>query len=70
MSVSVQSGANAENNLELAGQTVGSIRRQFGEALGIAPGAKPTVNGRAVDETYVLRDGDKLAFVKQTAEKG
>lgn len=70
MAVSVGSGANAENNLEIAGQTVAQVRKQFGEALSIAPGTRPTVNGKAVDESYTLRDGDRLVFVKNTAEKG
>lgn len=70
MSVSISSGANTENNLELAGQTVAQVRQRFGEALSIPAGARATVNNKAVDETYVLRDGDRLAFVKNTAEKG
>ena len=70
MSVSVSSGGNSENNLEIAGRTVAQVRADFGDALNIAAGSRPTVGGKAVDESYTLRDGDKLVFVKNTAEKG
>lgn len=70
MSVSLSSGANSAPALELAGLTVAQVRTQFAEAMSIPTGARATVNGTAVQDTYVLRDGDKLAFVKNTAEKG
>jgi hypothetical protein len=70
MTVSVASGGNAENSLEIAGLTITQVRKQFGEALAISPTQKPTVGGKAVSETYTLRDGDALVFVKNTAEKG
>ena len=70
MAVSLSSGANSAPALELAGQSVAQVRTQFAEAMSIPAGSRATVNGKAVDETYVLRDGDKLAFVKNTAEKG
>ena len=70
MSVSLSSGANSAPALEIAGLTVGQVRTQFAEAMSIPTAARATVNGQAVQDTYVLRDGDKLAFVKNTAEKG
>lgn len=70
MSVSLSSGANSAPALEIAGQTVAQVRTQFAEAMSIPAGSRATVNGKAVEENYVLRDGDKLAFVKNTAEKG
>lgn len=69
MSVKVTSGANSAD-LEVAGQTVRSVRDKYADDLAIAPTARPTVNGAPVDETFVLRDGQRLNFVKNTAEKG
>lgn len=67
--VTVISGAN-DATAELAGQTVAQVRAQFTKPLSIPAGAKATVNGGSVSETYVLRDGDNLSFTKNTAEKG
>lgn len=69
MSVQVSSGGNSAT-LEVAGSTVAKVRSDFGESLNITAGAKPTVNGKAVPEDYTLRDGDRLSFVTNTAEKG
>jgi len=38
--------------------------------ISIDPAAVPTVNGTQVDETYELRDGDELEFVKPSGTKG
>lgn len=67
--VTVISGAN-EASAELAGQTVGSVRASFRTPLNIPAGARATVNSTAVDDQYVLREGDNLVFTKNTAQKG
>lgn len=67
--VTVISGAN-EASATLEGQSVGQVRQAFAAALNIPDGARATVNGEAVGETYSLQDGDELNFVKDTAEKG
>lgn len=67
--VTVISGAN-EATAQLAGQTVADVRNAFGAALNIGPQARATVNGRAVDNTTVLSEGDRLVFTRDTAEKG
>lgn len=69
MSVRVQSGANDEN-LNLAGSTIGSVRERFATALTIASDASATLNGESAEDTDELVDGDVLVFGKQTAEKG
>lgn len=67
--VTVISGAN-EATAQLDGQTVGQVRAAFGAALNIPDGARGTVNGDVVDDSYELESGDELNFVKDTAEKG
>jgi len=67
--VTVIAGAN-QNDLALAGSTVGSVRAQFGHPLNIPAGAQAAVNGVAVADDYVLDDGDRLVFQPRTAEKG
>lgn len=67
--VTVISGAN-EATADLAGQSVGEVRRAFGAALNIPDGSKATVNGASASETYTLQSGDELSFVKDTAQKG
>lgn len=67
--VTIISGAN-EATAQLAGQTVNDVRQAFGAALNISANARATVNGRAVDNTTRLQDGDRLVFTRDTAEKG
>jgi hypothetical protein len=69
MSVNVSSGANSES-LNVGGQTVGEIRSRFATALNISPAAAGQINGETVDDYAVVDDGDRLSFVKETAEKG
>lgn len=67
--VTVTAGAN-QNDLALAGTTVGNVRANFGYALNIPTGAQATVNGAAADDDFVLEEGDRLVFAPRTAEKG
>jgi hypothetical protein len=67
--VTIISGAN-EANAQLAGQAVSVARNTFGAGLNIPAGARATVNGRAVDDTFTLSEGDRVVFAAATAEKG
>ncbi len=47
------------------GTTVAKVRKGYGQDLGLVPGQSAMlVDGRAVDENYVLQPGDKLRFVR------
>lgn len=60
----------ADASVQLEGSTVGTARAQFSGPLSIPPGARATVNGSAVDDSYVLQTDDELQFNAAAAEKG
>jgi addiction module HigA family antidote len=55
---------------ELAGRTVGEARKVLQQPLNIDPKATVYVNGEVADSERVLRDGDKLEFIKASGVKG
>jgi len=78
MSVSLEVGANTNENLQLAGQTVGELRNNEAIAgvFGIEAGHVASVSDEEdgdyenVDDAYVIEDGDYLRFSKPAGEKG
>jgi hypothetical protein len=55
---------------DLAGRTVGDIRQALRQALNISPQAVALVDGREVQETFMLLAGQQLEFVRLAGEKG
>jgi hypothetical protein len=54
----------------LAGRTVGDVRQALRQALNISPQAVAVVDGREVEEGFVLLGGQQLEFVRLAGEKG
>ena len=54
----------------LAGRTVGDVRQALRQALNISPQAVAVVDGREVDEGFILLAGQQLEFVRLAGEKG
>jgi sulfur carrier protein ThiS len=55
---------------EYVGVTVGELRRELRDELNIADKAVARVNGNNVVDTYVMKKGDTLEFVRQAGTKG
>jgi HTH-type transcriptional regulator/antitoxin HigA len=70
MSVTIIYGANYDmENDALVGKTVSEMRGLLSGLLNIPTSATPKVNGESVDANYVLKDGDKLEFVRPGGQK-
>jgi hypothetical protein len=54
----------------LAGRTVGDVRQALRQALNISPQAVAVVDGREVEEGFILLAGQQLEFVRLAGEKG
>jgi hypothetical protein len=54
----------------LGGRTVGDVRQALRQALNISPQAVAVVDGREVEEGFVLLAGQQLEFVRLAGEKG
>jgi molybdopterin converting factor small subunit len=67
--ISVSFGANTAS-LDVAGQTVGDLREQFGGPVGVTDEVARVNNSGERDDSYILRDGDVVEFVKRAGEKG
>lgn len=52
------------------GKSVGEARKELADHLGIPPDAKPCVDGRSVDDSYVPPRGATLEFVQKAGELG
>lgn len=57
-------------DLPVAGQTVEQIRDQFREMLDIASDARAILEGQPVDESTIVRTGQRLIFQRVSGEKG
>ena len=62
-------GADSRS-LDLASATVGEAFQMLRAPLRIAAGARPLVNGDAVDADHQLGVGDTLEFARAAGEKG
>lgn len=62
----------SESAFDLAGQTIGAVRSFLCDALNIGSSTQALINGNAPEggESYVLKAGDNLEFVKQSGRKG
>jgi|SRR5262245_36765887 len=67
--VHVTSGVNDEW-LPLAGRTVGELRRRLASRYDLGPEALATVRGQLVGDDVVVRQGEHLAFIRDSGEKG
>ncbi len=54
----------------LVGRTVGDVRQALRQALNISPQAVAVVDGREVEEGFILLAGQQLEFVRLAGEKG
>jgi transcription termination factor Rho len=67
--ISVSCGA-ASSNYPVVGRTVGFVKSTYREILNIDISASSVVNGDSVPDSYVLKGGDTLEFVRQAGSKG
>lgn len=63
-------GSVNEEWLPLAGRTVGEIRRRVRSRYELGPGALATVGGALAGDDVVVRQGEHLAFIRDSGEKG
>ena len=54
----------------LAGRTVSDVLQALRQALNISPQAVAVVDGREVEESFILLAGQQLEFVRLAGEKG
>jgi len=70
MSVRISYGVN-DVNLDRAGQTVGQVRTELAQVLGLpSSGVAARLNGSDATDSTVLRDEDELEFVKPSSTRG
>ena len=67
MPVTISFGVESKEE-DLAGATVKQARESVAGTFGIPENAVSMVNGKPVDENYVLQDGDILKFDKKTSK--
>jgi len=67
--IKVVCGANSQE-VEVAGKSIGEVRKLLGETLNIPKDAKPVISGDNVSDNYVIKPGDTLEFIKPSGEKG
>ncbi len=68
--VSVKHGVNEVSVDNLTGRTVNCARGEVQGLLNIATDTPAVVNGSRVNGDYVIRDGDRVEFVKAAGTKG
>lgn len=67
--VSVSCGASS-SNYPVVGKTVGYVKAIYKEILNISEDSNGIVNGDDSSDSYVLRSGDILEFVRKAGSKG
>lgn len=67
--VSVSCGASS-SNYPVVGKSVGFVKALYDEILNIDPNAKSVVNGEESYDSYILKSGDVLEFVRVAGTKG
>jgi hypothetical protein len=67
--VRVVHGANQEY-FDLAGKTVGSVRKNLREIFNIPSDAEALISGNAVPDDFILEGGQSLEFLKESGVKG
>ncbi len=67
--IEVTCGANT-GNFPVAGKRVGEVAEYLREVLNVTRMSTGLVNGKEKGNDYVLKDGDRLEFLKPTGKKG
>ena len=67
--IRVSSGASS-GNFPVAGRSVAEVAEFLREVLNIEKMSPGLVNGKDVNGTYTLKDGDELEFLKPAGSKG
>jgi len=67
--IRVSCGA-AAGDFSVCNKTVGAVSEFLREVLNIDRMAQGVVNGKTVDGSYLLKDGDNLEFLKAAGRKG
>jgi len=67
--IRVSSGASS-GNFPVAGRSVAEVADFLREVLNIEKMSPGLVNGKDVEGTYTLKDGDELEFLKPAGSKG
>lgn len=68
--VRVVHGANEEYFDNLAGKTVGKVRKALREVFNIPGDAKAIVQNQPVEDDFVLQAGESIEFCKTAGQKG
>lgn len=68
--IKVVCGANSQEMDNLEGKTVADVKQGFKEVLNIPDDAQAIISGDNVENSYALRAGDVLEFVKPSGTKG
>jgi len=67
--ISVSCGASS-SNYPVVGRSVGFVKSTYKEILNIDPASEGIVNGVKVADSYVMKSGDNLEFVRKAGVKG
>ena len=65
----VKCGANTSQD-NIINRTVGEVRTSHSVPLGIDSSAVCFVNGHTVNEDYLVKEGDRVEFMKPAGQKG
>jgi len=69
--ITVICGANSQTlPANYAGRTLGEVATQLREALNVPNDARMMVGGGNVENTYRLKAGDRVEFIRPTGRKG
>lgn len=68
--IRVVSGANEAYFDNLAGKSVGSVRKSLREVFNIPGDAEAVVDGKTVGDDFILASSSAIEFVKEAGEKG
>ena len=67
--IQVSSGASTYR-FNVIGKTCGAVADLLREALNISEFSSPIVNGAKVSDSYIIKEGDVLEYLKPAGEKG
>lgn len=68
--VRVTSGASDQTFDNIVGQKVGTVRASLVSVFNIPADAQAFVNGKPVEDGYILQDGQQVEFIKKAGVKG
>ena len=68
--VRVVHGVNEQYFDNLEGKTVGSVKKSLREVFNIPGDAEALIEGKAVQDDFILEGGMNLEFVKEAGVKG